>query len=135
MAIKIRDQGVGIRLEDQAHIFERFYRGKPIKPGWHIAGRTGNRAGFYMALKIIEALGGQLGLSSSPDGTHRSCCPSQRRWQCLYLLRMRIWWNSRPSIWDRTTVQVEEELRGKSDSLIVLRDDALVLCWQIDFAS
>jgi len=61
IAIIIRDHGPGIALEDQARIFERFYRvNGPHAP-------TGNRhgLGLCIAKAAVERLGGALTLSSA----------------------------------------------------------------------
>jgi len=67
LVIGIKDEGAGIAPEEQAHIFERFYRGSAARqiPG------TGQ--GLYWAQKIIAAHGGNIAVASQPGaGTHVS---------------------------------------------------------------
>jgi signal transduction histidine kinase len=60
--ISITDNGTGIPLEDQAHIFERFYR--VHKHRARDAGGTG--LGLSIVKNIILAHGGQISLRSTP---------------------------------------------------------------------
>jgi len=63
--ISIADNGTGIPFEDQAHIFERFYR--VHKHRARDAGGTG--LGLSIVKNIILAHGGQISLRSTPgDG-------------------------------------------------------------------
>ena len=62
MEISIADNGTGIPLEDQAHIFERFYR--VHKHRARDAGGTG--LGLSIVKNIILAHGGGVSLLSSP---------------------------------------------------------------------
>ncbi len=61
--IAVRDQGPGIRAEDHARVFDRFWRG-PATPGEHDR-RTG--LGLAIVRQIIEAHGGQARLFSAGD--------------------------------------------------------------------
>jgi PAS domain S-box-containing protein len=56
--IKIKDQGIGISLVDQKHLFERFFRGSnaTVIPG------TG--LGLYLIDRYIKLLGGSLEINS-----------------------------------------------------------------------
>jgi signal transduction histidine kinase len=62
--VAVHDEGPGIPLEEQEHIWERFYR----VPG--IERRTGSSVGLGLGLhlcrKIIEQHNGQLGMQSNP---------------------------------------------------------------------
>ena len=61
LTIEIKDQGIGIPLEDQAHIFERFYR----------ANNSGNMQGTGLGLNIVrkyvEILKGDIQFKSIPE--------------------------------------------------------------------
>jgi PAS domain S-box-containing protein len=61
LTIEIKDQGIGIPLEDQAHIFERFYR----------ANNSGNMQGTGLGLNIVkkyvEILKGDIQFKSVPE--------------------------------------------------------------------
>ncbi len=65
--VSVRDEGVGISLEKQAHIWSRFYRVHGAR------GETGTRElhpglglGLYISRSIIEQHHGQTGLQSTP---------------------------------------------------------------------
>ncbi len=60
--ISVRDTGKGISKENQAHMFERFYRVADVE------GYTqGTGLGLVIAKRIIEAHGGTMGFESEPD--------------------------------------------------------------------
>lgn len=62
MAISFRDQGPGIPLHDQEHIFERFYR-----VGGDRARHTGGTGlGLSIVKNVVQAHGGRVALSSRP---------------------------------------------------------------------
>lgn len=62
VSVTVSDQGVGIPLEEQAHVFERFYRGARERHQ-----RTpGTGLGLYLAKAIVEAHGGRIGVKSNP---------------------------------------------------------------------
>ena len=64
-SIRVRDNGPGIALEDQCHVFERFYRGA----------RTSRKRSLGLGLSIAKALlcsqGGGIQLQSTPG---EGCC-------------------------------------------------------------
>ena len=62
LAIRVRDQGMGISPSEQEEIFQKFVRGTGSKAA-HIQG-TG--IGLAMARHIIEAHGGEIRLESEP---------------------------------------------------------------------
>lgn len=62
ITITVQDDGPGIALEDQAHVFDRFYRGHPADQG-HIIG-TG--LGLCIAQQITQAHHGHITLQSEP---------------------------------------------------------------------
>lgn len=56
----VEDNGVGILAEDQARIFERFYKTDPAR------NRTGTGLGLAIARHVVEAHGGHIGVTSQP---------------------------------------------------------------------
>lgn len=67
VCIKIQDQGMGIKEEDQGSVFERFYRSKDAKdlPGFGI--------GLYLAREVLSKEGGYIKIYSKPgEGTEMS---------------------------------------------------------------
>ena len=60
--LQVADQGIGIAPEDQAHIFERFYRAANA-----IAFRSrGAGLGLAICREIVEAHGGEISVTSAP---------------------------------------------------------------------
>jgi len=55
----VEDTGPGISLEDQAHVFDRFWQARN-------AARWGTGLGLSIARAIVEAHGGTIGVESSP---------------------------------------------------------------------
>ncbi len=62
VSVYVRDEGVGLALEDQKRIFERFFRvdGKLSRK------TQGTGLGLYLVRTIIEAHGGAIGVESKP---------------------------------------------------------------------
>lgn len=58
ICIQIKDQGVGIREEEQGLIFQRFYRSATV------AGIPGFGIGLYVTREIISRQGGYIGVKS-----------------------------------------------------------------------
>lgn len=58
----VQDFGMGILLERQAHIFERFYRGSEQQNH----GISGFGLGLYISSELVKRLGGQIGFTSIP---------------------------------------------------------------------
>ena len=58
--IEVTDTGIGISLEEQARIFERFYRGEQAL----IMGVSGAGLGLSIALHMVEMHGGRLWVTS-----------------------------------------------------------------------
>jgi signal transduction histidine kinase len=61
LRIAIQDNGLGISPEDQAHIFDRFYRVR--RPETDSIEGTG--LGLAIVKSLVEAHNGQIGLESS----------------------------------------------------------------------
>jgi PAS domain S-box-containing protein len=59
--IQVSDKGIGIPLEDQEHLMDRFYRATNAA---HIQG-TG--LGLYIVSKYVESMGGDMNFQSRPD--------------------------------------------------------------------
>jgi signal transduction histidine kinase len=58
------DQGIGISVEDQKHVFEAFYRGK------NVGDRPGSGLGLVVVKRCVELHGGVIDLHSRPgEGT------------------------------------------------------------------
>ncbi len=62
VVIWVQDQGMGINEEDQAHIFDCFYRSQSNKQN----GVSGLGLGLYIAYEIIDRQGGRMWLESKP---------------------------------------------------------------------
>ena len=60
VAIKIRDQGIGISQEDRDHIFERFYRGSHQSYGKI----RGSGLGLSLVQDVLSAQGGYMDFES-----------------------------------------------------------------------
>lgn len=61
-AIHVRDRGMGIALEHQSRLFERFYRVDEAMT----RSRDGTGLGLAIAKSLIEGMGGRIGLRSKP---------------------------------------------------------------------
>lgn len=60
--VSVRDQGVGISEEEQAHLFERFFRTE----GARQSGVSGLGLGLYIASSIVREHGGRMWVESQP---------------------------------------------------------------------
>jgi signal transduction histidine kinase len=62
--LTVHDQGVGVPAEEQAHVWERFYRARDV----HVqsGSEVGLGLGLYICRSIIERHHGQLGVDSVP---------------------------------------------------------------------
>ena len=60
LEIVVKDQGMGISKEDQAHLFERFYRSK------YAADIQGTGLGLYIVQKYTELMNGKVECKSEP---------------------------------------------------------------------
>jgi len=57
LTLTVKDSGSGICREDQARIFERFYRGRNVSSG-------GSGLGLPIAKRIVESHGGRIDVRS-----------------------------------------------------------------------
>ena len=65
VVFSIKDTGIGIPVDEQSHIFEKFYRATNA-----IAKEpTGSGIGLYTVKKIVTSLGGKIDFESTPMGT------------------------------------------------------------------
>ncbi|WP_220195909.1 ATP-binding protein [Ktedonospora formicarum] len=62
--VSVQDRGPGLTLEDQEHIWERFYRAKNVQVLYGHG--IGLGLGLHICQTIIEQHGGQVGLYSEP---------------------------------------------------------------------
>jgi len=65
--VEVRDRGVGIPREEQARIFDKFYRGR------HVAGTNVQGVGIGLALvrHVVEGHGGSIAVESEPGAGSR----------------------------------------------------------------
>ena len=61
LTLVVQDQGVGISDEDQAHLFERFFRAR------NVTNVPGTGLGLYIMAKYVELLRGTIALRSTLD--------------------------------------------------------------------
>ena len=59
-AVEVRDTGIGIAPEDQAHVFDKFYRVKSVQ----VSGIEGTGLGLAIVKSIIEGHGGRVWVES-----------------------------------------------------------------------
>lgn len=59
LVISVQDQGIGISAEDQAHLFERFFRAR------NVSTVPGTGLGLYIIAKYLELMGGTIALEST----------------------------------------------------------------------
>jgi two-component system sensor histidine kinase ResE len=62
--LQIEDQGVGISGEDLPHVFQRFYRGKPLGPDGNLIDPRGMGQGLYVVKSVVEAHAGRVWVES-----------------------------------------------------------------------
>ena len=60
LEMSLADSGIGIALEEQAHVFERFWQAR------HTTRRRGAGLGLAIAKGIIDAHGGRIWVASTP---------------------------------------------------------------------
>ena len=62
VAVSVRDTGIGIAPEDQAHVFEKFYRASNDK----VQAVAGTGLGLAIAREVARLHGGDIHLQSEP---------------------------------------------------------------------
>ncbi|MBK8902113.1 MAG: PAS domain S-box protein [Anaerolineaceae bacterium] len=62
LMVQVQDNGPGIAPEDQAHIFDRFFRGRPAEQG----NIVGTGLGLCIAQQIVQAHHGHIAMESEP---------------------------------------------------------------------
>jgi signal transduction histidine kinase len=74
--VQVSDTGMGIPPEEQAHLFDRFFRGDAAGDN----AVQGNGLGLWISKAIVEAHGGEIGVDSEPGRgtTFRVELPSAR---------------------------------------------------------
>jgi two-component system OmpR family sensor kinase len=60
--LSIADQGPGIPTEDQARVFERFWRADPAR----VRSRGGTGLGLAIVASLVQAHGGAVAVTSEP---------------------------------------------------------------------
>ncbi len=63
VTISVRDQGIGIEADERDVVFQKFVRGAAAKK----AGIKGSGIGLSMVREIIDAMGGQIRVESTPQ--------------------------------------------------------------------
>jgi signal transduction histidine kinase len=61
--VEVADRGPGIPLEEQARVWEKFYRGSDVAG---LSGARGLGIGLAVVKALVEAQGGRVGLESTP---------------------------------------------------------------------
>jgi signal transduction histidine kinase len=60
VVVEVRDTGLGIAPEDQAHVFDKFYRVKSVQ----VSGIEGAGLGLAIVKSIVEGHGGRVWVES-----------------------------------------------------------------------
>ena len=63
VAVEVRDTGIGIAAEDQARVFDKFYRAKSVQ----VSGVEGTGLGLAIVKSIVEGHGGRVWMESELD--------------------------------------------------------------------
>jgi signal transduction histidine kinase len=58
--VAVHDEGIGIPVEEQPLVFERFYRGSSVP------GKRGTGVGLSIVRRYVELLGGEVSVESQP---------------------------------------------------------------------
>jgi len=77
LCIEVQDHGIGIPEKDQAHIFEKFYRGGNVP----IDAIPGSGLGLFIVKSLVERWGGTLTFTSAENqGTTFTICLPLQPW-------------------------------------------------------
>ena len=60
LMLEVEDRGIGIPLQDQAYVFDRFHRGA------NTTGQSGSGVGLSVVKLLVEAMDGSISVSSEP---------------------------------------------------------------------
>jgi len=60
LTLEVEDRGIGIPLQDQAYVFDRFHRGA------NTTGQSGSGVGLSVVKLLLEAMGGSIKVRSEP---------------------------------------------------------------------
>ena len=60
LMLEVEDRGIGIPLQDQAYVFDRFHRGA------NTTGQSGSGVGLSVVKLLLEAMGGSIKVRSEP---------------------------------------------------------------------
>jgi signal transduction histidine kinase len=60
LLLEVEDRGIGIPLQDQAYVFDRFHRGS------NTTGQSGSGVGLSVVQLLVEAMDGSIKVSSEP---------------------------------------------------------------------
>ena len=62
--VSVHDEGIGVPLEEQAHLWERFYQAEAT--AWQSGSQIGLGMGLFISKTIVEEHHGQVGMQSTP---------------------------------------------------------------------
>jgi signal transduction histidine kinase len=62
--VSVHDEGIGVPLDEQAHLWERFH--KAAGTAWQSGSQIGLGLGLYISKTIVERHHGQVGMQSTP---------------------------------------------------------------------
>ena len=60
LLVRVQDSGIGIKKEEQKHLFEKFYRTEDVMTSEH----QGTGLGLFITKNLIELMGGKIGMES-----------------------------------------------------------------------
>ena len=60
LLVRIQDNGIGIKKEEQKHLFEKFYRTEDVMTSEH----QGTGLGLFITKNLVELMGGKIGMES-----------------------------------------------------------------------